>query len=140
MSELKTKPTDRDVTEFLNEIPEEEKRRDCFALADLMQRVTGEKPEMWGEGMIGFGRYAYRYASGQTGEWSKTGFAPRKQNITIYIMAYLENFPEIMQRLGKFKTGKSCIYIKRLSDIDISVLEELIRQSLKSLMSAVANQ
>jgi len=140
MSELKTKPTDRDVTEFLNEIPEEEKRRDCFALADLMQRVTGEKPEMWGESMIGFGRYNYRYASGQTGEWSKTGFAPRKQNITIYIMAYLENFPEIMQRLGKFKTGKSCIYIKRLSDIDISVLEELIRQSLKSLMSAVANQ
>jgi hypothetical protein len=140
MGELKTRPTDRDVTEFLNGIEDEEKRRDCFALADLMQRITGDKPEMWGEGMIGFGRYTYRYASGQTGEWSKTGFAPRKQNITIYIMAYLENFPEIMQRLGKYKTGKSCIYIKHLVDIDTSVLEELVRQSLKNLMSAVENQ
>ena len=140
MTELKTRATDRDVTAFLNEIQEADKRKDCFALADLMQRITGDKPQIWGEGMIGFGRYTYRYASGQTGEWLKTGFAPRKQNITIYIMAYLDNFPEIMQRLGKVKTGKSCIYIKRLSDIDMRVLEELIRQSLKSLMSDVANQ
>jgi len=140
MGELKTRPTDRDVTEFLNTVQDEEKRKDCSTLADLMQRITGEKPVMWGEGMIGFGRYTYRYASGQTGEWLKTGFAPRKGNITIYIMAYLDNFPEIMRRLGKVKTGKSCIYIKRLSDIDMRVLEELIRQSLKSLMSDVANQ
>jgi hypothetical protein len=140
MSELKTRPTNRDVTEFLNAVQDEDKRKDCFALADLMQRFTGEKPEMWGEGMIGYGRYTYRYTSGQTGEWLKTGFAPRKQNITIYIIAYLENFPEIMPSLGKCKTGKSCIYIKRLADIDTGVLEELIRQSLKSLMGAVANQ
>ena len=70
MGEIKTRPTDRDVTEFLNGIEDEEKRRDCFTLAELMQRITGDKPEMWGEGMIGFGRYKYRYASGQTGEWS----------------------------------------------------------------------
>jgi len=96
MTELKTRATDRDVTAFLNEIQEADKRKDCFALADLMQRITGDKPQIWGEGMIGFGRYKYRYASGQTGEWLKTGFAPRKGNITIYIMAYLERFPEIM--------------------------------------------
>ena len=139
MSELKTRPTDLDVTEFLNAIQDEDKRKDCIALADLMQRVTGEKPEMWGDGMIGYGRYTYRYTSGRTGEWMKTGFAPRKGNITIYIMAYLENYPEIMPRLGKYKTGKSCIYIKRLTDIDTAVLEELIRQSLQSLMSSVSN-
>lgn len=140
MGELKTRPTDRDVTEFLNGIEDEEKRRDCFTLADLMQRITGDKAEMWGESMIGFGRYKYRYASGQTGEWFKTGFAPRKGSLTIYIMAYLENFPQIMERLGKYKTGKSCIYIKRLADIDTQVLDELIGQSLKNLMSAVENQ
>ncbi len=140
MGELKTRPTDRDVTEFLNGIEDEEKRRDCFTLAELMQRITGDKAEMWGESMIGFGRYKYRYASGQTGEWFKTGFAPRKGSLTIYIMAYLENFPQIMERLGKYKTGKSCIYIKRLADIDTQVLDELIGQSLKNLMSAVENQ
>ena len=140
MGEIKTRPTDRDVTGFLNEIQDEVRRKDRFALVDLMQHVTGDKPEMWGEGMIGFGRYSYRYASGQTGEWSKTGFAPRKANITIYIMAYLENYPDILQRLGKFKTGKSCLYIKRLSDIDVSVLEELVRQSLQGLMGAVSTQ
>jgi hypothetical protein len=105
-------------------------RRDARAVAKLMQDVTGEKPVMWGASMVGFGRYHYRYASGREGDWFLTGFAPRKKELTLYIMAGFERYDALMARLGKFKTGKSCLYVKRLSDIDPDVLRELVGESV----------
>jgi hypothetical protein len=133
MAELKTQPSDRDVTEFVQSIADERKRQDCFALVALMRDVTGHAPQMWGENMVGFGRYRYTYASGRTGEWFLTGFSPRKQNLTLYIMAGFDQYDELMQRLGKHTTGKSCLYIKRLADVDLGVLRELIRLSAQHM-------
>ncbi|RME64427.1 MAG: DUF1801 domain-containing protein [Caldilineae bacterium] len=130
MSELKTKPTGADVAAYLNRVADERKRADCFHVLELMQEITGEKPEMWGDSIVGFGRYRYRYASGRQAEWMLTGFAPRKQALTLYIMSGFDAYDDLLNRLGKFKTGKSCLYIKRLADVDLDVLRELIRQSV----------
>ncbi len=134
MSELKTKPTDKNVEEFLNTIENESKRKDCFSLLALMKDFSGEEPELWGDGMIGFGRYTYKYASGRTGEWPPLGFAPRKQNITLYLMCYLEKHADTLKRLGKYKTGKGCLYINHLDDIDQKVLIELMQEASTDLM------
>ena len=133
MAELKTKPTQASVKEFLNQIPDKERRDDCFAIAKMMEEITGEKPKMWGPSIIGFGTYHYKYESGREGDWPKTGFSPRKNNLTLYIMMGFEKQPELMKQLGKHSTSKSCLYIKRLSDIHIPTLKKLIKSSVKEL-------
>ncbi len=133
MSELKTKPNDASVEAFLNAQPAG-RREDCIALLHLMERITGAPAKMWGPAIVGFGSYHYKYASGQEGDWFVTGFSPRKQNLTLYIMSYLEQYPDLMARLGKFKTGKACLYIKQLADVDPVVLEALIRASMGALL------
>jgi len=133
MAELKTKPTQASVKEFLNQITDKERRDDCFAVAKIMEEITGDKPKMWGPSIIGFGTYHYKYASGREGDWPKTGFSPRKKDLTLYIMMGFDKHPELMKQLGKHRTSKSCLYIKRLSDIHIPTLKKLIKTSVKHL-------
>jgi uncharacterized protein DUF1801 len=133
MAELKTKPTKASVKEFLNQIPDKERRDDCIAVAKMMEEITGEKPTMWGPSIIGFGTYHYKYASGREGDWPISAFSPRKKDMTLYIMMGFEKHPELMKQLGKHSTGKSCLYIKRLSDIHIPTLKKLIKASVKQL-------
>ena len=126
----KTVPTDASVDDYLNGVANETKRQDSFALSTLMQEVTGEEPVMWGDSIVGFGTYRYVYASGRTGDWPLVGFAPRKQALTLYIMSGFASYDELLGKLGKHSTGKSCLYIKRLSDIDIDVLRLLVTESV----------
>jgi hypothetical protein len=130
MAENKTKATDADVYEFINNVPDERKRQDSFALLELMREVTGEEPKMWGSSIVGFGSYHYKYASGHEGDASLTGFSSRKQNLTIYITSGFDQYADLMQKIGKHTTGKSCLYVKRLSDIDLEVLRELVQKSV----------
>ncbi len=129
MAELKTKETASSVEAFLAAIPDEEMRRDCQVVAQMMEQVVKTKPKMWGDSVVGFGTYHYKYPSGREGDWFLTGFAPRKKALTLYIMAGFTQYDALMDKLGKYKTGKSCLYVKRLDDIDLSVLEELIEAS-----------
>ena len=131
MAELKTKQNDGDVDAFLDAVPDEEKRKDCYEILELMKQVTGEDPKMWGGSIVGFGKYTYEYASGRSGEWPVTGFAPRKQALTLYIMPGFDQYADLMAKLGKHKTGKSCLYIKRLDDVDRDTLRELVESSVK---------
>ena len=133
MAEPKTKPTNQSVKEFLNEISEPERRADCFAVAKIMEEITGEKPKMWGPSIVGFGSYHYKYASGREGDWPMTGFSPRKKDLTLYIMMGFEKHADLMERLGKHSHSKSCLYIKRLSDVHIPTLKKLIKIGLKDL-------
>lgn len=134
MAELKTKPTRQSVQNFLNEtVSDEKKRKDCNFLLETMKEITGDIPRMWGQGIIGFGKYHYKYESGREGDWFLTGFSPRKQALTLYIMPGFKNQTELMQKLGKYKTGKACLYIKRLSDVDATVLKKLIEKSVAHL-------
>ncbi len=130
MSELKTKPNEASVTDFLQSIPDAQQRADAERLIELMRTVTGEPATMWGTQMVGFGRYRYRYASGHGGEYFLTGFAPRKANLTLYLAPGLERHADLLARLGKHKNGKGCLYIKRLSDVDLKTLQELIDASV----------
>jgi len=130
LAELKTKENEGDVKAFLNGVTDERKRQDSFAILQLMQAVTQTEPKMWGDSIVGFGHYHYKYESGREGDWFLTGFSPRKQNLTLYIMAGFDHYDELMARLGKHKTGKSCLYINKLADIDTAVLQELIAQSV----------
>ncbi len=130
MAELKTKPNNASVETFLNSVENESKRQDSFAILELMREVTGEAPKMWGDSIVGFGSYHYKYASGREADWPLTGFSPRKQNLTLYIMAGFEQYEDLLQRLGKHSTGSSCLYIKRLSDINLEVLRELVANSV----------
>src|SRR5215207_1485830 len=140
MTEAKTKPTNESVKEFLNEISEPERRADCFAVAKLMEEITGEKPKMWGPSIVGFGTYRYKYATGREGDWPLTAFSPRKRDLTVYIMPGFENYAELMKQLGKHSTGKSCLYIKRLSDIHVPTLKKLIKASVKWLQDKTISQ
>ena len=133
MAELKTKATNESVTDFLNKVTDKGRRDDCFAVLEIMKDITGEEPKMWGPSIVGFGRYHYKYESGREGEWMITGFSPRKGDLTLYIMPGLDAFPDLMKRLGKFKTGKSCLYIKKLDDVDPGVLRQLVKQSVKKM-------
>lgn len=130
MATLKTQPTENDVEEFLNAIDDKQKRDDSFKILDIMKSVTSEEPKMWGSSIIGFGQYHYQYESGREGDWFLTGFSPRKQNFSLYIMAGFDNYDHLMSRLGKYKTGKSCLYIKRLEQIDLDILKQLIKESV----------
>jgi len=133
MAELKTKPNDQNVERFLNGITDEKKRQDCFTILELMKQITQTEPKMWGSSMVGFGSYHYKYESGREGDSFLTGFSPRKQNLTLYIMAGFDQYEELLKTLGKHKTGKSCLYIKRIEDIDLSTLKKLIEQSVKHM-------
>jgi len=136
MSDLKTKPTDRSVEAFLKGIAGEKKRRDAFALLALMQKVTRAEPKMWGTSIVGFGSYRYKYASGREGDWFVTGFSPRKQNLTLYLMGGFERYGQLMKKLGKHKTGKGCLYLNTLDDVDLPTLKELVKQSVKHMAQA----
>ncbi len=131
MTELKTRPNDKNVKEFLNNVENKRRREDGFKILKLMQEVTQEPPIMWGDSIVGFGSYHYEYASGREADWLAIGFSPRKQSLTVYIMDGFEKYSELLQKLGKHKTGKSCLYINKLDDVNISVLKELMIESVK---------
>lgn len=135
MAELKTKVNDQSVTAFLDGVADEGRRQDCYKILELMNKATRAEPKMWGDSIVGFGSYRYTYASGRAGDWLLTGFSPRKQNLTLYIMSGFSDFEELLSRLGKHKTGKGCLYIKKLADVDLSVLQELIDRSVKANMA-----
>ncbi len=136
MAELKTKRTDDSVTAFLDAVEHPQRRADAFVLLDLMKRVTKEPPTMWGPSIVGFGSYHYRYASGQEGDWPITGFSPRKAAMSVYIMSGFDRYDELMGKLGKHKTGKSCLYINKLADVDLKVLEQLIAASVQHMKTS----
>jgi hypothetical protein len=138
MAENKTRPTSASVDAFLAKVTDEKRREDCRQVIDLMREVTGQEPVLWGDSLIGFGAYAYKYASGRSGEFFLTGVSPRKQALTIYIMSGFRHHHELMESLGKFRTGKSCLYVKKLEDIDLGVLRRLIEASITRLRSAEA--
>ena len=134
MAALKTIPNDRSVEVFLDGIGDEKKKRDSYRILELMRQVTGEEAQMWGDSIIGFGSYHYKYASRREGDWFLTGFSPRKQAITLYIMAGFDQYEALMSQLGYYKTGKSCLYIKKLEDIDLPTLCELVKQSVEHMV------
>ncbi len=128
MAEVKTKPTKESVTKFLKSIEPKQKQLDSLALLKMFKEATGEKPQMWGTSMVGFGKYHYKSdRSSQEGDWFHVGFSPRKQNLTLYILAWKMEDPKLLAKLGKFKKGGGCLYINRLSDIDEKVLAKLIK-------------
>ena len=131
--DLKTKPTAASVEGFLASVSDERRREECRTVAALMRRVTGEEPRMWGASIVGFGTYRYRYASGREGDWLLTGFSPRKEALTLYLMAGFEGKAELTLRLGRHRIGKGCLYLSRLSDVDLGVLEELVRVSVTEI-------
>lgn len=133
MAELKTKPSDTDVHKYLQAVEPAVRREDAFTLVALMERISGQTPKMWGDSMIGFGSYHYRYESGHEGDSFRVGFAPRKSALSVYIMPGYQDYSEILQRLGKHAKGKACLYLKKLSDVDLSVLEELIQRALQDM-------
>ena len=133
MAELKTKKNDQPVSAFLDAIPDQARKQDCYAILDLMRKATAAEPRMWGDSIVGFGDYHYKYASGRQGDWFLTGFSPRKQSLTIYIMAGFEGYDVLLAKLGKYKTAKSCLYINKLQDVDLSVLSEIIAHSVAAL-------
>lgn len=126
----KTIPTKVAPRDFIAAVADERKRTDAEVLLELMAEITGEPPVMWGPSIIGYGSYHYKYASGREGDCMLTGFSPRKTALTIYLMSGVERQAELLERLGKYKNGKSCLYIKRLSDVDMAVLRELIAVSV----------
>ena len=132
MAEPKTKPNDQSVDDFLQALPDERKRRDSYVILEMMKRATGAQPRMWGGSMVGFGTRHYRYASGREGDWFVTGFSPRKQNLTLYLAYALDRYEALLKKLGKHKTGKGCLYLRRLSEVDLGVLETLIERSASS--------
>jgi len=133
MAELKTKRNKGDVEAFLNSVSDEKKRQDSFTIMELMKQVTGQEPEMWGDSIVGFGSYHYKYESGREGDWFITGFSPRKQNLTLYIMSGFDEYDQLLGKLGKHTIGKSCLYIKKIDDVDVDVLKELVRKSVKHM-------
>ncbi len=133
MYELKTKLNDASVAAYIASIKDDGRRRDCEKIIQLMQSVTRCEPQMWGTSIVGFGRYFYRYDSGQEGHWMLTAFSNRVQSLTLYIMAGFARYDDLMAKLGKYKTGKSCLYVKSLDDIDMKVLKTLVTESVKYL-------
>ena len=131
MPENKTVPTGQDVTAFLNGVMDERKRKDCFTVLELMKQVTGLEPKMWGSSIVGFGTYHYKYESGREGDMILAGFSPRAQNLTLYNMNGFEKIDDLLKKLGKHTTGKGCLYIKRLDDVDLPTLKSLIEESYK---------
>ena len=131
MAENKTKPTRASVEAFLNGLKDERVRRDTLSLLEVFKQVTKQEPQMWGSSIVGFGQYHYKYPSGREGDAPLTGFSPRKQNLTLYLMGGFDNYGELLGKLGKYTTGKGCLYIKTLSDVHLPTLKKLIRESAK---------
>lgn len=138
MAEPKTKPSGDDVAAFIAAIPDETQRQDAATLATLMERATGSPPALWGGKMVGFGSYHYHYASGREGDWFVVGFAPRSRNLTLYIMDGFDGYTELLGRLGKHSTGKACLYVKGLADLDLDVLTELVNRSVAAVRQSSA--
>lgn len=133
MAELKTKPTGASVASFLRALDDPEQRADAKTLSKLMREATGCRAKLWGTSIVGFDTYHYRYASGQEGDWPIVAFAPRKRDLSVYIMPGFSKYGRLMKKLGKHKTGRSCLYIKRLSDVDVDVLRDLIETSVTDM-------
>lgn len=132
----KTAPTGASVKAFVDAIEDDRRRKDVRAVMKIMRAVTGERPKMWGDSIIGYGSYHYVYASGREGDWPLTGLSPRKRNLSVYVMSGFEHEPELMAALGKYKTGKSCLYVDTLADVDVDVLTELVRRSVAHMREA----
>jgi hypothetical protein len=134
MSELKTKVNDASVVAFIDAVPDEQQRKDSLRLLELFTEVTGEQPKMWGSSIVGFGQYHYKSErSSQEGDWMITGFSPRKQNLTLYFMLGFDDYAVQLEKLGKHKTSKGCLYINKLSDVDQTVLKELVTRSYEAM-------
>jgi uncharacterized protein DUF1801 len=133
MADLETRPNEAGVDAFLARIQDDDRRKDCLTLLELMRQVTETEARMWGTSIVGFGSYHYKYASGLEGDWFLTGFAPRKHELTLYNMAGFDRYEDLRTRLGKHQTGKSCLYIKRLAEIDVGVLRRLVTESVGHL-------
>lgn len=140
MAELKTKKNTASVTKFLDSVENDQRRKDAKAVLKLMKEVTGEKPAMWGAAIVGFGSCHYTYESGREGDWFLTGFSPRKANLTLYVMSGFAGYDGLLKKLGKHKTGKACLYIKTLEDIDMDVLRELIERSVEHMKKCEKSQ
>ena len=138
MAELKTKQTKASVQDFLDGISDADRRKDSQALARLLKQVTGATPKMWGPGIVGFGSSTYRYPNGRDMEWFPVGFSPRKNALTLYLMGGLEPHAALLKKLGKHETGKGCLYIDRLDDVDVAVLEQVVRDTLKEAKAAAS--
>lgn len=132
-AELKTRVNAASVEGFLNSVEDEQKRADCFEILKMMKQVTKETPKMWGSSIVGFGSYHYKGASGREGDWMLTGFSPRKQNLTLYLMGGFDVHKDLLKKLGKHKTSVGCLYIKKLDDVDKKVLKELVTESFKTM-------
>ena len=133
MTQRKTSQNEGDVNAFLDAVENPRRRADARQLLELMQTVTGEPPKMWGPSIVGFGKYHYRYASGREGDSLVVGFSPRKQNLVIYIMPGFSDYGELLGKLGKFRTGRSCLYVNKLDDVDLQLLEQLVRASVEEM-------
>lgn len=131
MAENKTQENDSDVMQFINEIDDPTKRQDCVALVELMGEITNAEPRMWGVNIVGFGKQHYKYESGREGDWFIVGFSPRKQNLTLYLSYGFEQHGELLAKLGKHSMGKACLYIKTLAQVDMAMLEELVRRAAR---------
>jgi hypothetical protein len=134
MAELKTQVTKASVDKFLEGIKDERKRQDCYEILKIMKKATKAEPKLWGTSIIGFGDHHYVYESGREGDWFLAGFSPRVQNLTLYMMGGFDS--DVLKRLGKYKTGKGCLYINKLADVDLKVLNELITKSVKKSKAA----
>ena len=132
MADLKTKVNDESVEEFLEGFPED-KRKDCYTILEMMKTVTDNEPKMWGTSIVGFGDYHYEYKSGREGDFFLTGFSPRKQNLTLYINGGFDQYGDLLDKLGKYKTSKACLYIKKLADVDMQVLQEIVTRSVTAM-------
>lgn len=133
MSSNKTIETTASVKDFLKTVPVEQQRQDSKTLMKIMEKIVGDKAKMWGDSLVGFGKYHYQYASGREGDFFLTGFSPRKSNLSIYILAGFENFEKELARLGKHKTARACLYVKKLDDVDLDILEQIIRDSVATI-------
>ncbi len=140
MAENKTTLNDQNVEQFLNAIEDERKRKDSLEIVEMLKQVTGMEPKLWGSSIIGFGSYHYKYASGREGDAMLAGFSPRKQNLTFYNMGILEQHGDLLQKLGKCSTGKGCLYVKRLDDIDVPTLKRVFEVSFQHSKAEHANQ
>jgi hypothetical protein len=134
MADLKTIPTKVSVDKFLRGITDEHTRADCYQILEIMKQATKAEPKMWGTSVVGFGKYHYAYASGREGDWFLAGFSPRKQNLTLYLMGGFHQFEDLMNQLGKHSTGKGCLYINKLEDVDIKILKKLVSKSVKNAL------
>lgn len=135
-AELKTQKTTQSVDEFLTNVADERVRADCYAIIAMMEKSTGSTAQMWGSSIVGLGHYHYKYESGRENDWFQLGFSPRKQNIALYLMGRNEDLQELLLKLGKYKTGKSCIYIKKLAEVDVNILQQLFDIAVEQLKKA----